>query len=48
MSGNKKAFYFLLIPVLVWLLLLIIAPHIDLFINSFKVDGSDTFTVENY
>jgi len=48
MSGNKKAFYFLLIPVLIWLVFLIIIPHIDLFINSFKVDGSDKFTLENY
>jgi len=50
MSGNKKAFYFLLIPVLLWLVLLIIIPHIDLFISSFKVDGDSTsaFSLENY
>ena len=50
MSGNKKAFYFLLIPVLLWLVLLIIIPHIDLFISSFKVDGdsSSAFSLENY
>ncbi len=50
MSGNKKAFYSLLIPVLLWLVLLIIIPHIDLFISSFKVDGdsSSVFSLENY
>ena len=50
MSGNKKAFYFLLIPVLLWLVLLIIIPHIDLFVSSFKVDGdsSSSFSLENY
>ena len=50
MNGNKKAFYFLLIPVLLWLVLLIIIPHIDLFISSFKVDGdsSSAFSLENY
>ena len=51
MSGNKKAFYFLLLPVLLWLVLLIIIPHIDLLINSFKVvddDGNSSWTLANY
>jgi len=49
MSGNKKAFYFLLIPVLLWLVLLIILPHIDLFVSSFKPNsGEDTYTLANY
>jgi len=49
MSGNKKAFYFLLIPVLLWLVLLIILPHIDLFVSSFKPNsGEDVWTLKNY
>ena len=50
MSGSKKAFYFLLIPVLLWLILLIIIPHIELFISSFKVDddSSNSFSLDNY
>ena len=51
MEGNKKAFYFLLIPVLLWLVLLIIIPHIDLFISSFKAEndeGTLVWSLENY
>ncbi|NKQ40204.1 MAG: ABC transporter permease [Sulfurovum sp.] len=49
MQDNKKAFYFLLIPVLLWLVMLIILPHVDLFFSSFKPNsGEDTYTLENY
>ncbi len=49
MDGNKKAFYFLFVPVALWLFLLIILPHIDLFVSSFKPNsGEDTYTLENY
>ncbi len=49
MDGNKKAFYFLFVPVALWLFLLIILPHIDLFLSSFKPNsGEDTYTLENY
>jgi len=51
MEGNKKAFYFLLIPVLLWLVLLIIIPHIDLFVSSFKAEndaGDLVWSMENY
>ncbi len=49
MDSNKKAFYFLFIPVALWLFLLIIFPHIDLFLSSFKPNsGEDTYTLENY
>ncbi len=49
MDGNKKAFYFLFIPVALWLFLLIILPHIDLFLSSFKPNsGEDIYTLENY
>ncbi len=51
MEGNKKAFYFLLTPVLIWLVLLIIIPHIDLFVSSFKAEndaGTLVWSLENY
>lgn len=51
MDSNKKAFYFLLIPVLVWLFVLIIIPHVDLLISSFRIendDGNLVFSLENY
>ncbi len=51
MEGNKKAFYFLLTPVLLWLVLLIIIPHIDLFVSSFKAEndaGTLVWSLENY
>ena len=51
MEGNKKAFYFLLVPVLVWLVFLIIIPHIDLFVSSFKAEndaGVLVWSLENY
>lgn len=49
MDGNKKAFYFLFVPVALWLFLLIILPHIDLFLSSLKPNsGEDTYTLENY
>ncbi len=44
---HRTTFYLLIIPVLLWLVLLIILPHIDLLISSFKnQDGA--FTFDNY
>ena len=49
MENNKKVFYILLIPVLLWLLFLIIVPHIELLVSSFKPNSGDGgFTLENY
>ena len=51
MEGNKKAFYFLLVPVLLWLVILIIIPHLDLFVSSFKAEndaGVLAWSLENY
>jgi spermidine/putrescine transport system permease protein len=51
MGNSKKAFYFLLIPVLLWLVILIIIPHTDLFVSSFKAEndaGDMVFSLENY
>ncbi len=44
-------FYLLVIPVLLWLVLLIVLPHIDLLISSFKADndmGEKVFSFANY
>ncbi len=49
MQGKRnKAFYFVLLPVLAWLLALIFIPHIELLVNSFKVDGQESWTLQNY
>ena len=50
-KGNRVTFYILIIPVLLWLVLLIILPHIDLFISSFQVQndaGDSVFSLDNY
>ena len=39
-------FWVFLTPVLVWLFVLIVLPHLDLFILSFRADGS--WSLENY
>jgi len=54
MEKKKNAnitLYLLIIPVLLWLVSLIILPHIDLFVSSFQVedyDGNKTFSLANY
>jgi spermidine/putrescine transport system permease protein len=49
MEGKRnRAFYFVLLPVLAWLLILIFVPHIELLVNSFKVDGQEEWTLQNY
>lgn len=48
---KKWALLFFLTPVLLWLVLLIVLPHIDLFIMSFRVendDGGMVWSVANY
>lgn len=52
---NKKqfnvTFYLLITPVLLWLLTLIVLPHIDLLVSSFKIendDGKMVFSLANY
>jgi spermidine/putrescine transport system permease protein len=50
-KGFNFTFYLLIIPVLLWLVLLIVLPHIDLFISSFQGDsdaGGKIFTLEHY
>jgi spermidine/putrescine transport system permease protein len=41
-------FWLLMLPVLLWLMGLILWPHIELLINSFRLDGQTGFTLENY
>ena len=43
--------YLLIIPVLLWLVLLIVLPHIDLLISSFQMENDDgvmVFSFGNY
>ena len=44
-------FYLLIIPVLLWLVTLIVLPHIDLLISSFQIEndeGKMVFSLANY
>lgn len=50
-KGFNVTFYLLIIPVLLWLFILIVLPHIDLFVSSFQVeadDGTKVFSFDNY
>lgn len=47
----NAAFWLLIVPVLLWLVLLIVLPHIDLLISSFQVKnsaGEMEFSLKNY
>ena len=51
MKKNNITFYLLLVPVLLWLVSLIVLPHIDLFVSSFKFendDGDMVWSLANY
>ena len=41
MKKNNLVFYLLLAPVLLWLISLIVLPHIDLFVSSFQFENED-------
>ncbi|MEA2018670.1 MAG: ABC transporter permease [Campylobacterota bacterium] len=45
MKKSYLTFYILLVPVLLWLVLLIVLPHIDLLISSFKFENDDEIMV---
>jgi len=50
-KGFNVTFYLLIIPVLLWLFILIVLPHIDLFVSSFQIEGDDgkkVFSFDNY
>ncbi len=49
--SSKMVFWMFLAPVLCWLLLLIVLPHIDLLVMSFSGEndlGKSTWTLQNY
>ena len=52
MTNNKRwALLFFLSPVLLWLVVMIVLPHIDLLIMSFRYeadDGQMTWSLNNY
>jgi len=45
MKKSNFTFYLLIVPVLLWLVLLIVLPHIDLLISSFKFENDDEIMV---
>jgi spermidine/putrescine transport system permease protein len=50
---NKKSgtFYLLIVPVLLWLVMLIVIPHLDMFFRSFRFENDDglmVFSLNNY
>lgn len=48
MKRINFTFYLLFIPVLLWLVLLIVVPHIDLLISSFKFENDDEIMVWSF
>jgi len=51
LKKNNLTFYLLLAPVLLWLISLIVLPHIDLFVSSFQFendDGDMVYSFANY
>lgn len=51
MKKRNLTFYLFIVPVLLWLMLLIVLPHIDLFLSSFQFendDGKIIFSFNNY
>ncbi|WP_458699533.1 ABC transporter permease [Sulfurospirillum sp. 1307] len=51
MKRKNITFYILIVPVLMWLILLIVLPHVDLLISSFQYEndfGEKVFSFNNY
>jgi len=51
MKKSSLTFYILFVPVLLWLVLLIVLPHIDLLLSSFKFENDDeimVWSINNY
>ena len=51
MKKRSSTFYLLMVPVLLWLVLLIVIPHLDLFYMSFRFENDDglvAFSLNNY
>ncbi len=51
MKTRNGTFYLLMVPVLLWLLMLLVIPHLDMFFRSFRFetdDGLMVFSLNNY
>ena len=51
MKNKSGTFYLLMVPVLLWLVLLIVIPHLDMFFRSFRFENDDglmVFSLNNY
>ncbi len=51
MKKRSGTFYLLLVPVLLWLIMLIVIPHLDMFFRSFRFEtdeGTMIFSLNNY
>ncbi|WP_457575392.1 ABC transporter permease [Desulfomarina sp.] len=51
MKKRSGTFYLLLVPVLLWLVMLIVVPHLDMFFRSFRFEtdeGTMIFSLNNY
>ena len=51
MKTRSGTFYLLMVPVLLWLLMLIVIPHLDMFFRSFRFENDDglmVFSLNNY
>jgi len=51
MKKRSSTFYLLMVPVLLWLVMLIVIPHLDLFFKSFRFENDDglvVFSLNNY
>jgi spermidine/putrescine transport system permease protein len=51
MKKKRGTFYLLIIPVLLWLLVLLVIPHLDLFFMSFRFEDDEglmVFSLNNY
>ena len=51
MSKKSGTFYLLIVPVLLWLVMLIVIPHLDMFFRSFRFENDDglvVFSLNNY
>ncbi len=50
-NSRSSTFYLLMVPVLLWLILLIVIPHLDMFFRSFRFENDDglmVFSLNNY
>jgi len=50
-KNRGRTFYLLMIPVLLWLVLLIVIPHMDMFFRSFRYENDNglmVFSLNNY